>query len=604
MALGGESALAPTTMPTFQVASMHGAGLETPRLQVRNIEVPSHAPRTLTHKPSRAHLLQTPQQQQQPQLFQQPQQPQQVVLPQHQVHQQHQHQHQHQSLPTTSSSVRKAAKVHSSSASGSGSGNLVTHSSSVKHSNRKKHHPRAPLRRHELSKMPVSFGSEFLSSCRRVLCYGDSLTAGFAANGVLFEPYGRAMAEKLGAFGVDCQVSICGLSGKTAKEMVQTASSSLIDVVGSKGKGLARTLEEEGPFDLVMIMAGTNDMGHGHNQPDILQDVEQLHRFCHERGVPTLALAPPPAPVGGSSREVERKSLVASLRSALLRLPGTIGIVDPADIVPSNSTNLWEDDGLHFSPEGSRQLGAGLATLASARLASPRSLQSQLAVAASSEGSNYSSNYSTSSTAAPSSSNAGNASNTSNSTSSSTQHGSTRASNIISGRPQLPVAGVATAATAATTAPVVAVTATVSTASAASTATWVTSGVSGHSTVTGGRKPSPVCVTRHRSTATDKGFSMVAQPSTARASATTTHSPLQARLMGGSSMVAAPANTVSSERGRGSLLKMTTIRSRSLPRCGSPGTSTLHHQTLHQPQHHHHHYALPTGGSTWLMVHA
>lgn len=226
--------------------------------------------------------------------------------------------------------------------------------------------------------MPVAFGaaagagsstgssssSGEARTIRRILCYGDSLTAGFAANGQQFEPYGRAMSERLAVAGTACEVEVCGLSGRTAREMVATSCTSLTDIVGNKGKGLVRALQEDGPFDLVLIMAGTNDMGHGAKPETILQDLQRLHGLCHERGVPTVALAPPPAPVAGAAREQMRQRFVAELRALSRRMDGIVACVDPADIVPANAPGLWERDGLHFTPAGSRQVGAGLASLA------------------------------------------------------------------------------------------------------------------------------------------------------------------------------------------------------------------------------------------------
>merc|ERR1719277_1088774 len=172
------------------------------------------------------------------------------------------------------------------------------------------------------------------------------------------------MVQQLAASGAACEVAVCGLSGKTAREMVASASTSLVDIVGNRGKGLIRALEEDGPFDLVLIMAGTNDMGHGAKSGAVLQDLQRLHRLCHERGVPTVALAPSPAPVAGAAREQMRQRFIAELQALGQRMEGIVACVDPADIVPASAPGLWERDGLHFNPAGSRQLGAGLAWLA------------------------------------------------------------------------------------------------------------------------------------------------------------------------------------------------------------------------------------------------
>lgn len=212
--------------------------------------------------------------------------------------------------------------------------------------------------------MPVTFNKGLPSQARHILCYGDSLTAGYCSKGQRFEPYARMLAEKLADAGAACKISFCGHSGCTTEEMVHAATSTLKDVVGLHGKGLIRILEEEGPFDLVIIMSGTNDMGFGSEDAQILDWLRTLHGMCHERNVPTVALAPPPAPVSGAAREVERKRFVGLLRRLSRTIEGVVACMDPAEHVPGTDSKLWDPDGLHFSPAGSRALGRGLAVLA------------------------------------------------------------------------------------------------------------------------------------------------------------------------------------------------------------------------------------------------
>ena len=56
---------------------------------------------------------------------------------------------------------------------------------------------------------------------RKVLAYGDSLTAGFYHFGRRFAPYGAALAEALGQTGVAVEVWVCGLSGLTVADFVR-----------------------------------------------------------------------------------------------------------------------------------------------------------------------------------------------------------------------------------------------------------------------------------------------------------------------------------------------------------------------------------------------
>merc|ERR1712129_53065 len=57
-----------------------------------------------------------------------------------------------------------------------------------------------------------------LPSTRRILAFGDSLTAGYYASGWRFAPYGAALAEAL-LPDIQAEVWVCGLSGLTAREM-------------------------------------------------------------------------------------------------------------------------------------------------------------------------------------------------------------------------------------------------------------------------------------------------------------------------------------------------------------------------------------------------
>eukprot|EP00933_Yihiella_yeosuensis_P082153 TRINITY_DN95931_c0_g1_i1.p1 TRINITY_DN95931_c0_g1~~TRINITY_DN95931_c0_g1_i1.p1 ORF type:complete len:358 (+),score=65.90 TRINITY_DN95931_c0_g1_i1:79-1152(+) len=240
-----------------------------------------------------------------------------------------------------------------------------------------------PFSRQEMSMMPITLAGQTASpktqQVKRILCYGDSLTAGFFAQGFQFEPYGRTMSETLSAAGIPCEVSICGHSGKTTKEMVAGSRTHVIDVCGGKGKGLARILEESN-FDLVMIMSGTNDMGQGLSHSSILQDLQTLHETCHARGVPTVALIPPPAPGQGQQREMQRLQLADRIvRLASSYTSQVLACVDPGQLVPGSAPQFWESDGLHFSACGSKMLGKLLAGVVSEKLSSVAQVPKQLA---------------------------------------------------------------------------------------------------------------------------------------------------------------------------------------------------------------------------------
>lgn len=198
---------------------------------------------------------------------------------------------------------------------------------------------------------------------RRVLCYGDSLTAGFYAGGQLFEPYGRALSEALAEAGAQCNVTWCGLSGHLATQMVEELDEPAVkDILGLPGKGLARILDEDGPHDLVLIMAGTNDLGRGTSLEVLSGAVAQLHAVCHSRGVPTVALAPPLSTAALQEWTATRRQLAGLMAGWPRGDPrACVAFADAEELVPKWDQALWESDGIHFSAAGSRALGRRLA---------------------------------------------------------------------------------------------------------------------------------------------------------------------------------------------------------------------------------------------------
>jgi len=187
------------------------------------------------------------------------------------------------------------------------------------------------------------------------------LTAGWAASGAHFEPYGQSLADALQQLGLPCEVSYCGLSGFRATELEACANASVTqpDTAGRVGKGLAHILDSQAPPpDVVLIMAGTNDMAMGKDVGKALRSVRNLHQLCHARGVPTVALAPP-------FHDPRKKQLFAKLLSSWGRFQANVlRVIDPEELVPRTAGNLfWDADALHLTKAGYQSLGQSLAQI-------------------------------------------------------------------------------------------------------------------------------------------------------------------------------------------------------------------------------------------------
>ncbi|CAE7932643.1 PAG2, partial [Symbiodinium sp. KB8] len=207
----------------------------------------------------------------------------------------------------------------------------------------------------------------------RLLLYGDSLTAGAPS----MVPFGDALCLSLQSMGYQVEATVCGLCASTAWQMLAAVEEPLVlETLGSRwGSGLLPLLSSPKPVDLVLLMAGTNDLAKSSAQ-EIFSSLRGLHSVCHRAGVPSVALGIPDA--GGRSMArlgpevvVKKRAVNASL-AAWIRESAT-GLVKPELFVStvallpygpkSLSEGLWERDGVHFTAEGSRKLGHRLAVL-------------------------------------------------------------------------------------------------------------------------------------------------------------------------------------------------------------------------------------------------
>lgn len=223
--------------------------------------------------------------------------------------------------------------------------------------------PTAPV----MARMPVRFQSGGTDP-KRILCYGDSLTAGFCNSGEKFEPYGRTLADMMGRSGIACEVSVCGLSGRTAEEMIAEKDSAIFTdcaALDHVGKGLARILDDDGKPDVVVILAGTNDLGfagftQGLTAKHILSRVQQLHLMCHQRGISTIALIPPCSTQG--PMRLMQQQLAVMLANWVQTERQVLTLYDVEELVPRQpSGRFWDSDEIHMSVAGQSMLGQLLA---------------------------------------------------------------------------------------------------------------------------------------------------------------------------------------------------------------------------------------------------
>lgn len=188
------------------------------------------------------------------------------------------------------------------------------------------------------------------SSCR-ILCYGDSLTAGYST-GTIFTPYALSLSDALG-----CEVSHCGIRGHTARQMAAEIHEAKVahGISGRSSGGLGCLLDRRDRYDVVLLMVGTTDLGQGFSTESIVNSVRKLHAACHERGVPTIVLLPP-------SPNPARCALAGRLRTWACTEPRVLAVMDPEQLVPRSEHHNWDSDATHLSPAGYHALGKRLAS--------------------------------------------------------------------------------------------------------------------------------------------------------------------------------------------------------------------------------------------------
>merc|ERR1712137_312572 len=197
----------------------------------------------------------------------------------------------------------------------------------------------------------------------KILAYGDSLTTGFSRYDAQV-PYGEELGKALRELEIRAAVWVCGHPGRTARWMVGH-----LDAPEGEDEppGLRQLINSHGPFDLVMIMAGTNDLGYATKPQRIFSKLALLHSACHELCVPTLALTIPPSRWSLSGKEghdawkAVNQLLTKWSRNdeapAMLR-----GCVEIDRILPyDDESGCWHEDGLHCTPKGYTTLGRNLA---------------------------------------------------------------------------------------------------------------------------------------------------------------------------------------------------------------------------------------------------
>ena len=213
---------------------------------------------------------------------------------------------------------------------------------------------------------------------RRVLCFGDSLTAGTSPPSYQNYPYAPHLEHALKkqqqqeeqtmepSSTTPIVVRHAGFPGWTSGQLLENRH-------GPNGLATLIQTIQEPSLSMVILLAGTNDLAYQKEAGPIVESIVALHEHCHNQGVPyTLAIGIPPSAY--QSMDSDAHALAAEVNLELERYcqskspkndlrHGSVYV--PFPFAYERNGENWSPDGLHFSDKGYQTLGKSLAPIVS-----------------------------------------------------------------------------------------------------------------------------------------------------------------------------------------------------------------------------------------------
>ncbi|KAF7134137.1 hypothetical protein CNMCM5793_005816 [Aspergillus hiratsukae] len=182
-----------------------------------------------------------------------------------------------------------------------------------------------------------------------ILCFGNSLTAGYYHFGCDYHPYALTLKDKLQAAfpKITLTIDVDGLPGDLA--------------ISPPGKFLSRIKAkfDQSNYDWVIVLGGTNDLGRRYPTSKIYPALQEVWEVALANGANVLALTIPECSAVSTTLDKNRNEVNSSI---LAHQAEGFHVFDLHGKLPyHNATEEFRqktwDDGLHLTAEGYKLVG-------------------------------------------------------------------------------------------------------------------------------------------------------------------------------------------------------------------------------------------------------
>ncbi|KAM7219378.1 SGNH hydrolase-type esterase domain containing protein [Rhypophila decipiens] len=192
----------------------------------------------------------------------------------------------------------------------------------------------------------------------RILCFGDSLTAGYSSLGAIYHPYAEMLIQFLEmAFPeMDVEADIEGEPGETVKFGFLPRMQGLFSPKNTEGNT---------NYDWAIVLGGTNDLARGISNEEIFHTLKAVWDVPLRRNIKVIALTvPEPGVKVGEASAAKRTALndaIKSYRRTNFHAFDLATAMPYFKMSPRDQQRYW-DDAIHYTPDGYDFIGNKIGT--------------------------------------------------------------------------------------------------------------------------------------------------------------------------------------------------------------------------------------------------